>query len=589
MPRMLLLLFLLLPLPTFAAEYRAYWVETFNTALGSASDIGRVVDAAVASNANALFVQVRRRGDSWYLDSKEPLTETSGVGEPDATGRWTLDPLRYLVEQAHARNIEVHAFVIVTSIYNVDPAVARPKDPSHVFNTHFWDASANAPIPASDPRQWSTRALPHNLVMSSTMNVTYDGHRFDTQWCIDPGHPDAAAYTVDVLTHLVSRYDLDGLHLDRIRYPEAPIDRPPGEPYGINVGYNEVNVARFRARHGDDATYYTTGPEAGYPVTNDPLWNQWRRDQVTALVRRIWLEATAVRPTIAVSAALITYWTGPSASGGFEKTEAYWRVFQDWESWAEEGIVDVLAPMNYKREHDATGRAQYDDWMEFTKQTARANGRHSLIGLATYLNAIEGSLRQTRRALARPPFDAGVASADGVIFYALGSTSPGSAGSTNTSVTSNPYSYPTPNQTTPQRPAADFFSALRTGSTVAGTRLEDPALTPVFVSTEPAPAMPWKESPTTGHLMGFARLPGTIAADGATVVAEHVATGQTRTATADGGGFYGFIGLAPGLWRVRATLGAATMDGGAVEITAGRVARGDLGPDRPPRRRLLER
>ncbi|MBA2303963.1 MAG: hypothetical protein H0W08_15200, partial [Acidobacteria bacterium] len=47
----------------------------------------------------------------------------------------------------------------------------------------------------------------------------------------------------DVLAHLVTRYDLDGLHLHRIRYPEAPIDTPPTglATWGINVGYNETD------------------------------------------------------------------------------------------------------------------------------------------------------------------------------------------------------------------------------------------------------------------------------------------------------------------------------------------------------------
>src|SRR5205085_10853362 len=97
-------------------EYRAYWVETFRTSLATKLDVQRVVDAAVQSNANALFVEVRRRGDSWYLDSAEPLTEGPGVGEPDADGHWTFDPLRYLIEQAHARAIEVHAFVIIGAV-----------------------------------------------------------------------------------------------------------------------------------------------------------------------------------------------------------------------------------------------------------------------------------------------------------------------------------------------------------------------------------------------------------------------------------------------------------------------------------------
>src|SRR5580765_3217809 len=105
-----------------AAEYRAFWAEAFNTPLANHADIDRVISAAIESNANALFVQIRRRGDSWYLESREPITEEPGVGEPDPNGRRTFDPLQYLIEQAHANGIEVHAFTIVGAVYRDDPA-----------------------------------------------------------------------------------------------------------------------------------------------------------------------------------------------------------------------------------------------------------------------------------------------------------------------------------------------------------------------------------------------------------------------------------------------------------------------------------
>src|SRR5438132_8483652 len=111
-----------------ADEFRAYWVDTFHTPLGPHDDIDRVLDVAAQSHANAIFVEVRRRGDSWYLDSKEPLTEVSRVGEPDATGRWTFDPLRYLIDRAHERAIQVHAFVIIGAVFRGDPGTTLPKD-----------------------------------------------------------------------------------------------------------------------------------------------------------------------------------------------------------------------------------------------------------------------------------------------------------------------------------------------------------------------------------------------------------------------------------------------------------------------------
>src|SRR5687768_6407824 len=86
------------------SEMRAFWVDTFNTALNTHADVLALVDRAVLANANALFVQVRRRGDSWYLNSLEPLADRT----PIAPG---FDPLQDVVLEAHARGLEVHAFV----------------------------------------------------------------------------------------------------------------------------------------------------------------------------------------------------------------------------------------------------------------------------------------------------------------------------------------------------------------------------------------------------------------------------------------------------------------------------------------------
>src|SRR6266540_3253208 len=586
----------LLPTPARAQatpEYRALWVETFNTPLGTHADIDKVIGAAVGSHANAIFAQIRRRGDSWYLDTLEPLTQVSNVGEPDASGKWTFDPLQYLIQQAHARGIEVHAFVIIGTIYNAHPTITGlPKDPAHAFNQHWWDKTANALLPDSDPRMWATRSLPHNNTGSNA--TTFSGHRYvGGEWYLDLGHPDAEAYTVDVLAHLVSRYAVDGLHLDRIRYPEAPIDQPTGSltTWGINVGYNETSVTRFKTRYGAAATYYTTADvgtnvssstspaiitaaDVGYPRTNDPSWNDWRREQVTNFVRRLYLNAAAINPRIKMSAALICFWTGPVGSGGWERTEAHYRVFQDWRSWMQEGILDLAAPMIYKREHTSTERAQFDDWLSFTKSLAQSSGRHAMPGIGAYINGVEGSLRQARRALARPPFEAGNTAADGVIFYALGSTASGAVGSTSAAVSANPFSYPTPGLATPKRTNPDFFAGVTTNAGVGGTTLfEDPANGPLFPAFVPTPDMPWKSTPTLGHMMGLALATDCTPRDGATVTIESVATPGTaaRITRTDGGGFYGVVGLTPGAYRARVELPGLRLDVCRFDVTAGTV------------------
>ena len=470
------------------AEYRAFWAESFNTPLASHADIDRVISAAIDSNANALFVQIRRRGDSWYLESREPLTEDPGVGEPDPNGRPTFDPLEYLIEEAHRHGIEVHAFTIVGAVYREDPAQRLPADREHVFLHHIWDPNANALYTGT--QQWSTRALPPRL-----SGTTYNGHRFGREWYIDLGHPDAAAYTVETLLHLVRHYAIDGLHVDRIRYPEAP----SGVGGGANIGYNEVSVARFNARYG----------RVGNPRANDPRWNDWRREQVTNFLRRLYLNVKAIRPDIKVSAAVVCNAAGPRASGGFRNTEAYARLFQDWEGWAEEGLIDLITPMDYKREGIPRQAAQFDDWSRFTVEIAKKYKRLAVIGLGAYLNPVAATVKQARRVR-----DAG---ADGVIFFSLATHS-----SRSRSI-----------------PATQFYATLR--STLFENRVPPP-------STQ----LP------TGGAMGFVKesdVPVTI---------EDVATGATRTTRSDGGGFWGFAHLAPSTYRA----GDCTL-----VVEAGKVAR----------------
>jgi len=490
-----------------ADEYRAYWVDTFRTPFATKADVERIVDAAIESNANALFVQVRRRGDAWYLDAAEPLAEAMDG---------SFDPLRALLDAAHARGIEVHAFVIVGAVFHGDPkSTPLPRDTHHVFLQHFWDAKAMRPYRGA--RQWGTR-------------TSKGRYQFGPDWYVDLGHPAAAAYTADVLLHLVRAYDIDGIHLDRIRYPESSRG---------DVGYNETSVARFRERYGR------------LPRAKDPQWNDWRREQVTNFVRRLSLGAKAIRPSITISAALIAWGAGPGSSGGFTNTDSYRVAFQDWESWLREGIIDLASPMLYKREHAPAERKQFDDWLQFTITTAHANRRAAVPGIGAYLNSIEGTLRQARRTRE--------ANADGILFFAMGDTKPWSilANSTNKAVTKNPYALPVPGVFTPKRPNEEFFAALRTSTATDGRTAFERLAQPLFAATSPPPRRPQE---TTGAVMG------SIDGDGISVTIESMATHATRTTRTDGNGFFGMLGLLPGEYRV--TVGGRSS---TVSVSAGTV------------------
>jgi uncharacterized lipoprotein YddW (UPF0748 family) len=543
-----------------AAQYRAFWVDTFNTNLSDHGDVLTVVNNARAARANAIFAQVRRRGDSWYLDSREGPAEIVAPAKPLAPG---FDPLADLVAEAHGAGIEVHAFVIAAAIWNRHPTIlAPPAWPDHPFNLHGFNQATHALYTGHD--NWLTRTL----IPDGTAGVTFQGTRIGSDFWIDFGHPDAEAYTVDVLTHLVERYDVDGLHLDRIRYPEISIaGQTPST--GTSIGYNATSVARFNQHYGR-----TPGAN---PAQNDALWNQWRRDQVTNVVRRIYLSAAAINPQIKISAALIAFGGGPTSEASWNAAEAYWRVYQDWRAWTEEGILDIAAPMAYKAEHTASIRPQWDQWSEWTKN--HAYHRSTILGQGGFVNAIEGTLRQVRRAFT--PSSAGNFTS-GLIFFSMATS--------NIAVANNPFSIPP--GPTPVRSFAEFASALTTGRSIDGTRpYEDPTANPVPVFPAEAfvPDMPWKSSPVAGHLMGFVRdETGAIVDTGAVTIAREAGAeppSGTRTAivgATDGGGFYGGVDLAPGAYRVTVTpLGQpAYTTACTTQVMAGQVGRFDVTIDR---------
>ncbi|MBA3354649.1 MAG: family 10 glycosylhydrolase [Pyrinomonadaceae bacterium] len=495
-------------------EYRAFWADTFNTSLNNHNDVLAMVNNAKAAKANAVFVQVRRRGDSWYLNSLEPRADRVPI-QPD------FDPLRDIINVAHAEGIEVHAFVIMGAIWGRAPNLFPPENPNHAFNLHGgFNAATNMIVPG--PNNWLTRTL----LPDGVAGITYQGHRFGSDFWVDFGHPDAAKYTVDVLNHLVQNYDIDGLHLDRIRYPEIGVTGQTPST-GTNIGYNTTSIERFQ-RHFD--VHLGSPP----PAQNNPQWNQWRRDQVSNVVRRVYLNALAIKPNLKVSAALIAFGGIGSTEAAWNSAEAYWRVYQDWRSWTEEGIIDIAMPMAYKAEHTATIRPQYDQWDLWLRE--HLYNRAGVMGQGALSNAIEGTLRQTRRTLT----PAGGTNLSGIIFFSMATS--------NIAVASNPFAIPP--GATPARPFAEFSAGLTTGKSVNGVTLYEPAgMAPIFGEPALIPSFSWKIAPTVGHVKGEARLTDSTPLDTATVSIENLDTHATSTTKTDGGGFFGAIDLAPGSYR----------------------------------------
>jgi uncharacterized lipoprotein YddW (UPF0748 family) len=483
------------------SELRAYWVDAFGEGIFNEAEITKLVAQTKAANLNALVVQVGRRGDCFCNRALMPRTQANIAPLP-------FDPLDSLIAQAHKEGIQVHAWIITTAIWN---STIAPSSERHVFNSHGPSKKDTDPT-TPDPDYW--------------LSERYDGaNRAGLDYLLDPGHPDAADYIVRMYTSVAENYDIDGLNFDRVRFPDQNLPAFPGVSAW---GYNQVALGRFQQLIGQPATYK--------PAPNDAAWMAWRRDQITNIVRKVYVETHAINPHIAISADTITYGYGPATQGGWENTRTYREVLQDWRGWMEEGILDLNIPMNYKREHFTTEpnnqRRMYLEWNEFARDHKYA--RQVAIGTAIYLNMTANSITQVRKALTP---------------NANGNSAIGWVG----------YSYRTPDCFSDPLPASpecqpkrhrDVSRAELTRALTLASEY-DTVLPPVFATPATVPTMPWKTAPTRGHLAGIVTTTTGVEMDQILVeVRDPETDALVVSRLTDGLGYAAFVDLAPGKYRV---------------------------------------
>lgn len=468
-------------------QYRAIWVHGFDGTLKSPAAIDRLVADAGRLGLNTLVVQIGRRFDCLCNASSFPRAEFAELEPPP------FDPLAYVVERAHANDIRVYAWINSTVLWS---SSRLPTNPDHARIAH-------GPAAPGD-ESWVTR--------------DYRGHvpAGDLSW-IDLGHPAASRYVADGIASIVGNYDVDGINLDYIRYPDGP---GTGQFYG----YNAVALRRFRAE-----TARTDRPKP-----DDEQWLAWRRRQVTQLVRRVAVQTFAVKPRVRITADTIVYGGVPFWPDPFLKTAAYSSVLQDWRGWLGEGILDVAMPMNYKVDAKPDHRAWFAQWTAYAK-TIRY-GRHVVVGTGLYLNTIKGSRRQVRQVVTATSDGS---QADGWIGYV--------------------YQQPSAWATTSRRRTVvveRLRKALRVGrqAPMPGRAL--------------VPRAPWKR--TTGGLAGVVRGPDGLPRDGAIVEVRRDGV-PVRLITTDGEGWYGAVSLEPATYEL-AVAGAVV----PVTVTAQTVQTADL-------------
>jgi uncharacterized lipoprotein YddW (UPF0748 family) len=296
---------------------RALWVT--RSSLVSPDRVAAMVRSAAASGFNTLLVQVRGRGDAYFPSRVEPRAQAL-AGQP-----LSFDPLASTLALARARGLRVHAWVNV----NLTSSGAElPTSREHVVYEHpEWLMVPRAlafELGRIDPRspeyvgrlaRW-TRSLP------TEVEGLYSS----------PVHAGAVDRLVSVVDELVSNYALDGLHLDYARYPSASFDYSRGALGAFRTQIDGELSGAERLRYG------TKDVTALLAVTElkPERWAEFRRSRLNALVMRVRTVAKARRPGIVLSAAVYP-----------DSSEAASARLQDWRSWIEHRMIDVICPMAY--------------------------------------------------------------------------------------------------------------------------------------------------------------------------------------------------------------------------------------------------
>jgi len=298
-------------------EVRALWVV--RTTLTSPAAIATMVSAAKGGGFNTLLVQVRGRGDAYFLNGLEPRPPAVGT-QPG------FDPLATTIARAHDAGLRVHAWVNVNLVASANEL---PAARAHVVYRHpEWLMIPRAlaeELAAVDPRSpgYLARLARYVRGQPNELEGLY----------LSPVSPRSAAYTTSVVRDIVERYDVDGLHLDYIRYPRDDFD------------YGRDTLTAFRASVATDLTAVDRRTYDRRAAGKEPLvyteafperWRAFRTQRLTALLTSLGRTAKAIRPSALVSVAVVP-----------DPQEAVARRLQDWRGWLRGGLVDVVCPMAY--------------------------------------------------------------------------------------------------------------------------------------------------------------------------------------------------------------------------------------------------
>ncbi|MFC1480416.1 glycoside hydrolase family 10 protein, partial [Candidatus Omnitrophota bacterium] len=285
------------------------WITVFSPerVLYSRENVDRLIRTCKESGIDDIYIQVYR-ADKAYYDS-DITDRTAYENIMSESGE---DTLKYLIDRSRAGNIKVYAWLNLLSIAQNKDANVIKKFGEGVLAT---DQHGRHSMKTGKKDELDKYYIRENQIF------------------LEPGDPRVREYLGKITEEVVTKYPgLAGVHFDYIRYPTV-VPFVPGSrftPYGINYGYSAYNLKSFKGATGLDAKTMERSRE------NFRMWDDWRRDAVTSLVRELSERVRASSDSMEVSCTIV-----PSME------RAYLVTFQDWTVWLRKGYADYVVAMNY--------------------------------------------------------------------------------------------------------------------------------------------------------------------------------------------------------------------------------------------------
>lgn len=269
-------------------EFRGAWIQCVNGQFQGMSAqqmqqmLTRQLDYLQDAGINAVIFQVRAEADALYRSSFEPWSRfLTGVQGKAPSPRW--DPLQFMIDACHERGMELHAWINPYRAKTKGTAALSPNHPYNKFPERF---------------------------------IEYDGQLY-----FDPGLPENRKYICMIVRDIVSRYDVDAIHMDDYfyPYPKQGVDFP------------------------DDASFARYG--GGFSNKAD-----WRRSNVNVLIKKIHETVRELKPWVKFGVSPFGIYRNQKSDPLGSKTNGlqnYDDLYADVLLWAREGWIDYNIPQIY--------------------------------------------------------------------------------------------------------------------------------------------------------------------------------------------------------------------------------------------------